>query len=63
METSAKRWTEEVNKVVDGVGGVVRDQEELMKETCSTLNSFISEELKLDIPTGYYYASANPGSC
>ena len=52
VETAATQWTEEVNTVMDSVDEIVGNQEKLRTEACSTLDRYISKEMKLDIPTG-----------
>lgn len=52
VDNSAKHWTAEVDNVMDGIGKVLNEQDEMVKETRSTLDRYISDELKRDIPTG-----------
>lgn len=54
VEETAELWTEEVKAVSNTVSQFANDQDQQFKKLWSTVDVYVSEEVKRDLPTGMH---------
>ncbi len=54
MGSVAREWKMELQDLSDEVELFASDQDQVLKETRSKVDRYVSEEIRKDIPTGYY---------